>query len=71
MAFSIKTAIFWCVKTDSLMDDYYNSSEIYTTVFKIKDGDIRLISNVGNLLPAYTDIRAQEIVRTLNITVRT
>jgi hypothetical protein len=71
MTLSIQTAIFWSVKTCCLMDDYYYSSEIYTTVFKIEDKDSMLISNFGNLLPAYTDIRAQEMVGTLNITVRT
>jgi hypothetical protein len=34
----------------------------YTTVFKIEDKDSMFISNVGSLLPAYTVIRAQEIV---------
>jgi hypothetical protein len=68
---SIKTAIFWSVKTCSLMDNYYHSSEIYTTVFKIEGGDNMLIGNFGTLLPAYRGVRAQEMVGTLNITVRT
>jgi len=66
MAMSIQTAIFWSVKTYSLVDDYYHSSEIYTTVFKIEDEDSMLISNAGNLLPAFRGIRLQEIVGTLN-----
>jgi len=60
MAMSIETAIFWSVKTCSLMGDSCHSSEIYTAVFKIEDGDSMLISNVGNFLPAYTGIRAQK-----------
>ena len=71
MAMNIKTAIFWSVKTCSLMNDYYHSSEIFIIVFKIEDGDSMLISNVCNLLPAYTGIRAQEMAGTLNITMRT
>jgi len=65
MAMSIKTVIFWSVKTCSLMDDNYHSSEIYTTVFKNEDGDSMLIGNAGNLLPAYRGIRVQEMVGTL------
>jgi hypothetical protein len=71
MAMSIRTAISWSVKMCRLMDDYCRSSEIYTTDFKIEDGDSMLISNVGKFLPAYTDIRDQEMVGTLNVTLRT
>jgi len=66
MAMRTESAIFWSVKTCSVMCDYYHSSEIYTTAFKIEDGDSMLISNAGNLLPTYRGIRVQQMVGTLN-----